>query len=250
MAEEYLTDDEQLEAVKRAFSEYAPWILGGVVLGVGGWFGVQYYRSHQNTLALQAAEQFTQMTAALQMNDSQKSLQIANGLIKNFPASPYADQAQLTIARIDVDSGKAADAVAPLTQVMNNSKDTELKQIARLRLARILIDQGKPDDAIKTLAEGTPASFAGRYHDVRGDALYAKKDIPGAVAEYHQALGTSDGGAEASLLQLKLADLASNEKAKPSNDKVNPQSDKVNPQSDKANAQSQKANPPNEKANP
>jgi predicted negative regulator of RcsB-dependent stress response len=235
MAEEYLTDDEQLEAVKRAFSEYAPWILGGVVLGVGGWFGVQYYRSHQNAQAMKAAEQFTQMTAALQMNDSQKSLQIADGLIKDFPASPYADQAQLTIARIDVDSGKAGDAVAPLTQVMNNSKDAELKQIARLRLARILIDQGKPDDAIKTLAEGTPGSFAGRYHDVRGDALYAKKDIPGAVAEYQQALGTSDGGAEASLLQLKLADLASNDKAKSPSEKANPPSDKANPPNEKAN---------------
>jgi predicted negative regulator of RcsB-dependent stress response len=215
MAEEYLTDDEQLEAVKRAFTEYAPWILGGVVLGVGGWFGIQYYRSHQNALAMQAAEQFTQMTAALQMNDAQKSLQIADGIIKNFPRSPYADQAQLTIARVDVDSGKPADAIAPLTQVMNNSKDAELKQIARLRLARILIDQGKPDDAIKTLAEGTPGSFAGRYHEVHGDALYAKKDIPAAVAEYNQALGSSDGGADAALLQLKLADLASNEKAKP-----------------------------------
>jgi predicted negative regulator of RcsB-dependent stress response len=215
MAEEYLTDDEQLEAVKRAFSEYAPWILGGVVLGVGGWFGIQSYRSHQNALAMQAAEQFTQMTAALQANDAQKSLQIADGLIKTFPSSPYADQAQLTIARIDVDTGKPADAVAPLTQVMNNSKDTELKQIARLRLARILIDQGKPDDAIKTLAQGTPGSFAGRYHEVHGDALYAKKDIPGAVAEYNQALSSSDGGADAALLQLKLADLASNEKAKP-----------------------------------
>jgi predicted negative regulator of RcsB-dependent stress response len=215
MAEEYLTDDEQLEAVKRAFTEYAPWILGGVVLGVGGWFGIQYYRSHQNALAMQAAEQFTQMTAALQMNDPQKSLRIADGLIKNFPSSPYADQAQLTVARIDVDSGKPADAVAPLTQVMNNSKDAELKQVARLRLARILIDQGKPDDAIKTLGEGTPGSFAGRYHEVHGDALYAKKDIPGAVAEYNMALGTSDGGADAALLQLKLADLASNEKAKP-----------------------------------
>jgi predicted negative regulator of RcsB-dependent stress response len=215
MAEEYLTDDEQLEAVKRAFTEYAPWILGGVVLGVGGWFGIQYYRSHQNAVAMQAAEQFTQMTAALQMNDPQKSLRIADGLIKNFPTSPYADQAQLTIARIDVDSGKPADAVAPLSQVMNNSKDAELKQVARLRLARVLIDQGKPDDAIKTLAEGTPGSFAGRYHEVHGDALYAKKDIPGAVAEYKLALGTSDGGADAALLQLKLADLASNEKAKP-----------------------------------
>jgi predicted negative regulator of RcsB-dependent stress response len=215
MAEEYLTDDEQLEAVKRAFTEYAPWILGGVVLGVGGWFGIQYYRSHQNGLAMQAAEQFTQMTAALQMNDPQKSLRIADGLIKNFPSSPYADQAQLTIARIDVDSGKPADAVAPLTQVMNSSKDAELKQVARLRLARVLIDQGKPDDAIKTLAAGTPGSFAGRYHEVHGDALYAKKDIPGAVAEYNMALATSDGGADAALLQLKLADLASNEKAKP-----------------------------------
>jgi predicted negative regulator of RcsB-dependent stress response len=215
MAEEYLTDDEQLEAVKRAFTEYAPWILGGVVLGVGGWFGIQYYRSHQNAVAMQAADQFSQMTAALQMNDAPKSLQIADGLIKNFPSSPYADQAQLTIARIDVDSGKAADAIAPLTHVMNESKDSELKQVARLRLARVLIDQGKPDDAIKTLGAGTPGSFAGRYHAVHGDALYAKKDIPGAIAEYNMALSTSDGGADAAMLQLKLADLASNEKAKP-----------------------------------
>jgi predicted negative regulator of RcsB-dependent stress response len=215
MAEEYLTDDEQLEAVKRAFTEYAPWILGGVVLGVGGWYGYQHYQSHKNEVAFRAADQFSQMTVALQMNDSKKSLQIADGLIKDFPNSPYADQAQLTIARIDVESGKSADAVAPLTQVMSNSKDAELQQIARLRLARVLIDQGKPDDALKLLAAGTPASFAGRYHEIRGDALYSKKDIPGAIAEYNAALGVSEGGADAAMLQLKLADLASNEKAKP-----------------------------------
>jgi predicted negative regulator of RcsB-dependent stress response len=215
MAEEYLTDDEQLEAVKRAFTEYAPWILGGVVLGVGGWYGFQHYQSHKNEVAFRAADQFSQMTVALQMNDPKKSLQIADALIKEYPNSPYADQAQLTIARIDVESGKTADAVVPLTQVMNNSKDTELQQIARLRLARVLIDEGKPDDAIKLLAAGTPGSFAGRFHEVHGDALYAKKDIPGAIAEYSAALGASDGGADAAMLQLKLADLASNEKAKP-----------------------------------
>jgi predicted negative regulator of RcsB-dependent stress response len=216
MAEEYLTDDEQLEAVKHAFTEYAPWILGGVVLGVGGYFGFQYYRSHQNEVALRAAAQFSQMTQALQTDDDAKrSLQLADSLIKSYPDSPYADQAQLTVARINMDSGKPADAVAPLTQVMNNSKDAELKQIARLRLARVLIDQGKPDEAIQLLAAGTPGSFAGRYHEVHGDALIAKKDLPGAITEYTAALGSSDGGADAAMLQLKLADLASNEKAKP-----------------------------------
>jgi predicted negative regulator of RcsB-dependent stress response len=215
MAEDYLTDDEQLEVVKHAFVEYAPWIIGGVFVGAAVFFGYRYYQSYTDGRALKAAAQFSAMTSALQGNDHGKSRQIADGLIKDYAGSPYADQAQLTIARIDVDSGKSADAVAPLTQVMNNSKDSELKQVARLRLARVLIDQGKPDEAIKTLAEGTPGSFAGRYHEVHGDALYAKKDIPGVVAEYNMALGSSDGGADAALLELKLADLASNEKAKP-----------------------------------
>ncbi len=215
MAEEYLTDDEQLEAVKHMFKEYAPWIIGGLVLGLGGWYGIQFYRSHHNERALQAAAQFEQMTFAMQADDRNKSRAIADGLVKDFPSSPYADQAQLAIARMSVEDGHSADAVAPLTQVMDNSKDAELKQIARLRLARVLIDQGKPDDSIKLLAAGTPGSFAGRYHEVHGDALYAKKDIAGAIAEYNAALSAGDGGADSALLELKLADLASNEKAKP-----------------------------------
>ncbi|HEY2145033.1 MAG TPA: tetratricopeptide repeat protein, partial [Steroidobacteraceae bacterium] len=174
MAEDYLTDDEQLEAVKRVFIEYAPWIVAGLLIGVGGWYGYRYYVSRVNDRALQAASQFSQMALALQINDQNKSQQIADGLVKNFPDSPYADQAQLALARIHVDSGRSADAVAPLSEVMNKSKDSELRQIARLRLARVLIDQGKPDDAIKLLGEGTTGSFAGRYHEVRGDALYAK----------------------------------------------------------------------------
>jgi predicted negative regulator of RcsB-dependent stress response len=215
MAEEYLTDDEQLEAVKHMFKEYAPWIVGGLVLGLGGWYGIQFYRSHQNERALQAAAQFEQMTVAMQADDRNKSRTIADGLVKDFPSSPYADQAQLAIARMSVEDGHSADAVAPLTQVMDNSKDAELKQIARLRLARVLIDQGKPDDAIKLLAAGTPGSFGGRYHEVHGDALYAKKDIAGAITEYSAALSAGDGGADSALLELKLADLASNQKAKP-----------------------------------
>ncbi|HEY2677233.1 MAG TPA: tetratricopeptide repeat protein [Steroidobacteraceae bacterium] len=215
MAEDYLTDDEQVEAVKRVFTEYAPWIVAGLVIGVGGWYGYRYYESRVNDRALQAAAQFSQMAMALQLNDAKRSQQIAEGLVKNFPDSPYADQAQLAIARIDVDGGRSADAVAPLSDVMNKSKDSELRQIARLRLARVLIDQGKPDDAIKLLGEGTPGSFAGRYHEVRGDALHAKKDIPGAVKEYTAALDAGAAGADGAMLELKLADLASNEKAKP-----------------------------------
>ena len=59
---------------------------------------------------------------------------------------------------------------------MDNSKDTELRHIARLRLARVLIDQGKPDDALKTLSDA-PGAFAARYHEVRGDALLCEEGL-------------------------------------------------------------------------
>ena len=181
MAEEYLTDDEQLEAVKHMFKEYAPWIIGGLVLGLGGWYGIQFLQVASERARIAGSRAVRADDFRNASRRSQKSRAIADGLVKDFPSSPYADQAQLAIARMSVEDGHSADAVAPLTQVMDNSKDTELKQIARLRLARVLIDQGKPDDAIKLLAAGTPGSFAGRYHEVRGDALYAKKEIAGAI---------------------------------------------------------------------
>jgi len=207
MAED-LTDDEQLETVKRAVAEYAPWLIGGAVIGAALFFGYRYYQSSGNERALKAAVQWSAMTDALQANDRSRSRQIAEALVKDYAHTPYADQAELTLARLDVEDGQLENAIAPITQVMNNSKDTELRQIARLRLARILTDQGKADAALKTLSDGTPGAFASRYHEVRGDALYAKKDTAGAVSEYKAALGAADlGDTDAALLELKIQDL-------------------------------------------
>jgi predicted negative regulator of RcsB-dependent stress response len=208
MAEEYLTDDEQLEAVKQLIVEYAPWLIGGALLGAALFFGYRYYGSYTDERALKAGAQFGAMTASLQANDPTKARQIADGLINDYSRSPYADQARLTLARLDVDDGHLDRALAPLTQVMNESKDTELRQIARLRMARLQIDQGKPDEAIKTLGDPVPAPFAAPYHEARGDAYLAKKDPYHAVAEYQAALAAAAGGGiDASLLDLKIQDI-------------------------------------------
>jgi predicted negative regulator of RcsB-dependent stress response len=208
MAEEYLTDDEQLEAVKHLIVEYAPWLIGGVLAGAALFFGYRYFQSYTNERAYRAAAEFSALTIALQANDHTRTRQIADGLIKDFTNSPYADQAQLTLARLDVDEGQLDKAIAPLTLVMNDSKDAELRQIARLRLARVLTDQGKADAAIQTLVQPMPPAFSARYHEVRGDAFFAKKDFPDAITEYQAALGAADAtGINAALLELKIQDL-------------------------------------------
>jgi predicted negative regulator of RcsB-dependent stress response len=207
MAEEYLTDDEQLEQVKRLFAEYGPWTLGAVVVGLGLAFGYRYYQQHLNERALDASAQFADMSAAADGSNPAKARQIADGLIKSYPSSPYADQAQLVLARLAIDANQPAGAVAPLQAVIEHSKDAELKHIARLRLARVQIDQGKPDEALQTLSD-TPGTFGARYDEVRGDAYYAKKDPTKAAELYKKALGESDpSGMDSAMLALKIADL-------------------------------------------
>jgi predicted negative regulator of RcsB-dependent stress response len=49
-------------------------------------------------------------------------------------------------------------------------------------------------------------AFAGRFHEVRGDAYYAKGDKTAALAEYRSAKAGSSG-AGTPLLDLKIADL-------------------------------------------
>jgi predicted negative regulator of RcsB-dependent stress response len=221
MAEDLLTDDEQWEAIKRWTTENGVGVVASLALGAALVFGYRYYQSHVAARDLNAAAQFNAMTAAFDGNDRFGARRTGNVILQDFPSTPYADQAELLLARLSLDEGHAANAEASLTHVMNESKDDQLRHIARLRLARVEIDQGKPDDAISTLAVASEGKFAARYHAVRGDALYAKKDIGGAVREYQAALDGSDPGSpDMSLLELKITDLGASvavpaQKAKP-----------------------------------
>jgi predicted negative regulator of RcsB-dependent stress response len=208
MAEEFMTDDEQLEAAKRWLAQNGLWLLGGVVLAAAVVFGWRFYESRSGERELRAAAAFDTMTAALDKNDRGGARQAATALVAAYAGTPYADQAELTLARLAVDEGQDAAAIPPLTHVMQDSKDGELRNIARLRLARVEIDQGKPDEALATLATTEKGAFAARFHEARGDALYAKKDFGGAAAEYREALGGTDPrSGDAQILQLKLSDL-------------------------------------------
>jgi predicted negative regulator of RcsB-dependent stress response len=208
MAEDLMTDDEQLESLKHWFSENGTWLAGGVLLGAVMLFGWRYYENYKNQQALTAAEKFNALNTALEKNDRAAARNIAEDLKKDYSNSPYSDQADLMIARLAVDSGELQNAVDPLTRVMNNSRDSELQNIARLRLARVLIDQGKSDEAINTLSAAQSGAFGARFHEVRGDAYYAKKDTASALREYQAALTDADSrGFERGLVELKITDL-------------------------------------------
>lgn len=207
--EDYLSEKEQWEWVKEQVRLNAPAVMLAVVLAVVLVFGWRWWQSHLDAGRLEAAGKYMQMIQSLERGDRTQALVLLGELERGYGASPYTDQARLLAARLYVDGAELDKAAAELAAVAERSKDRDLGQVARLRLARVQIAQGKPDSALATLGEaGTAGAFAARYHEVRGDAYYAKGDKGAALGEYHSAQA-ADPETDAALLGLKVADLAS-----------------------------------------
>lgn len=205
----YKSEKEQWEDVKRWFRENGAWIVAGVVLGAGGLYGYRYWQAREDTQAIEAHEHFGNVLNALYANKKDEALKEIALLDDDYGRTPYADQARLRLAAWYVDTGKLADAIAPLTRVMDESRDDGLQFVARLRLARILAAQGKADEALRLIDAAGPSAFDPRFQEVRGDILLAKGDRAGALAAYERAAAsTIPAIVNDDQLKLKIADLA------------------------------------------
>jgi predicted negative regulator of RcsB-dependent stress response len=206
--DDYLTEAEQWERFKAWVRSYGVWILGGVVIALAGIAAWNWWEDRQSATALQASAKYEQMTEALGKNEIARAKTLIAELERDYPNSPYADQAHLFEARIAVEAGDLAKADSVLRGVMERSKDEQLALIARLRLARIQLAQNKPDDALNTLKVAEAGAFTARFHETRGDVLFAKGDKAGALKEYQSALiGTETQSIDSRSLQLKINDL-------------------------------------------
>jgi predicted negative regulator of RcsB-dependent stress response len=214
LVEEYLSERQQIEAVRGWVRENAPWAVAGVLIGVAALVGWQQYQAWQERTAQGGAEKYAATVAALGRNDADAAGKLAKELHDHYARTPYGDMASLAIARYDVETGKLAEAATLLGQVLGDTRDPDLKVVVRLRLARVLHAEGKPEEALATLAAGPADSPA--YADVRGDVLGGKGDAAGALTAWRAALAAKDLDAAArQLIELKFAAAGGDEAAPP-----------------------------------
>ena len=204
---EYLSDKEQWEQIRTWVRENGLWVIAGVAVAAAGLQGWRWWQEHLDARGVQASAAYIRMIEALEKGDRTQAFVQLGQLERDYPSSPYADQGKLLAARVYVESNELDKAAGELETVAMSSKDHELALVARSRLARVEIAQGKPDAALATLNAAEPGAFAARYHEVRGDAYYAKGDKTAALKEYRSASGNPDLG-DTALLDLKIADLA------------------------------------------
>ncbi|MFO1430850.1 MAG: tetratricopeptide repeat protein [Candidatus Competibacteraceae bacterium] len=207
----YVSDDEQVERLKKWWQDNAKAIFGGIAIGLAVVLGWQYWTAHRTARAEQASAHYAVLQQAVEQQDTALAQQQGQILLKDFSKSAYAVLASLELAKLAAQSGDNAAAGQHLQWVIAHTRQAEIKDIARLRLVRVLLAENRYDDAAALLNEIGNPNLTAEREELRGD-LYAARNEPAKAREaYQAALGVKTGNP---LLRLKLDNLPAAEAPK------------------------------------
>ncbi|MCC5869588.1 MAG: tetratricopeptide repeat protein [Gammaproteobacteria bacterium] len=202
------TDEETLENLRQWWDDNGRFVIGGLVIGVAGLVGWHQWGAWQTRTAEEASRLYTAMSSAAQAGRRNEASELADTLVSEFGRTPYADQAGLVMARLHMDANDPRAAAAVLRELMERTRDAELRTIAALRLARVLHHDGDADGALAALRRVEGEVFVARAEEIRGDVLAMRGDIEAAREAYQRALDSPDLGLiDRGLVRIKRDDL-------------------------------------------
>src|SRR4051794_17266075 len=99
-------DEAQVEQLKQWWKENWLALATGLALGLGGIYGWQQWQSHQDKVAGEASQAYEDLRKAADASKSDEAQQLAQRLIDGYAGTPYAAEAALRIAQLEVSQDK------------------------------------------------------------------------------------------------------------------------------------------------
>ena len=206
--ETYQTEEQQVEAIKSFWAENGNSLIAGLVIGLGGFVGWNYYQDSELEAQQLASYQYQQTMTEFgaQQGDFRSNTQ---AFIDANSESAYSAFASMALAKDAVEHKDYASAQAHLNKAIELSVNENIKAIASIRLARVQTQLQSYDDALATLALPMPESFKASIEEIKGDTFLLQGNKEMARTAYQASADA--GGLQANpTLQIKLDDLAVN----------------------------------------
>jgi len=204
---DFETEEQQVEALKKWWKENARTLIAGAVIGISAISGWRYYVDYQKNHSEYASIIYENILQKSNKVDALPQQEVnVNKLLAEYSDTPYASLAALVLAKSQLVSGDVAKAQQNLDWVIKNSKQTELKHLARIRMMRVLSATQQYDAALKLAEIDYPESFVAMYEELKGDIYVLMKKFDEARLAYDKAILSSDQQAS-KWLHLKRDDL-------------------------------------------
>lgn len=207
----YRSEEEQIDQIRRWWSEYGRSVIAGVIIALVGIFGWQQWNGYQDRQELAAAAVYQALVADLGDDNTPAAKKRAEQLQSEHEGSIYAVLAAFQMAVRYVENDDLQAAAQVLRWAAEHSQAPVLQTIARLRLARVLLGSGDADRALAAAKPIPEGAFAAPFQELLGDIHTARSERAAAIKAYRAALADGVNGQRRGLIQAKLNDLGAAE---------------------------------------
>jgi len=215
--DDLLSEKEQIEQFRSWWSAYGAYVIGGIVIGAGLLFGINYYQNAKLQAQLNASTAYEALLVQVDDGDLDAAEMTANEIATLYSETSYDGQSGLAMARLYMDKNRDMDAADALKAVIDGNANVEIKHVARLRMARIYLYQDKAQEVVDMLSTQDTGAFAAAYGEILGDAYAALGRVAEAEDAYQKILmdTSSQGTVDQQLVQWKVLDLPPVQVAEP-----------------------------------
>ena len=210
----YQTEEEQVERIKELWRSHGMPLLTGAVLALAGVFGWNAWSNYQETQAANASALYQTMLESVlgqeedNLESRTRAAELAQRLRDEYPGSGYSAYAGLMQARLAVEAEDFDTAESLLKEVVDQTDDEGLKEVAKQRLARVLAQQERAEEALALFDSEVSGQLLAGREEIRGDLLLGLGRTDEAREAYQSALRAIPDRQARPQLQLKIDDLA------------------------------------------
>ena len=200
-------EDDDMARARAFWDANGKPIVAGVVLGLAGIVGFNFWQGYQQDQGESASVLFD----TVRLGETTEAASALQSLQSDYTETTYASLAALSMAARHVQEGDLEAASGALRWAMEKGSDDAISGIARARLASVLIASGNAQEALDLVAGQSGGNFESRYRELEGDAYSLRGesgDREKALAAWEASLAAADGSASPpELIQLKIDNL-------------------------------------------
>jgi predicted negative regulator of RcsB-dependent stress response len=206
---DYLTDDEQLDKLRKWWEDNGLVMAGAVVVSVAAVIGWNWYGEQKSETIATTSDLYVDYLRA----EGEERETIEATLAGEYPDSIYRVFVLLRDAKAEMDSEDAQAALEILNEALPLVDDDKLADIVRIRIARLQQELDQSDAALDTLAGVRSLGLRSQVQELKGDIHMTRGERALAHESYSAALDEAGEDAARPLLELKVADTADADEA-------------------------------------
>lgn len=198
---ELRTDEETVEQIQRWWRENGTTLVVTVVVVLAGVFGWNWWQERTQAETSAASALYLNWLEQQERGDGEAAAAIASSLREAHPESAYVALLRFDAAASAVAAGETEQAMGELEAVLAMGVSAPFHDLARLRIARLELDAGRATEALARLDGIASGAAISAVQELRGDALRELGRIEDARAAYEAAMTGSE--ASRPLLEMK-----------------------------------------------